>query len=349
MKKYFMILLFVFLIGGVCLAAESEENHFIVVSPHAYAWNWESPSPYVPGRTILGTSMSTYLSLNPGPLTINLGVYGDYQSGDETFLSNIRPILSVAYSLEDLLIFRLGTLDNSDNYGILDAYKSELHMFERPIDYGTQIEMKTEGAKEENPTKGLDFQTFVVWNLLDTPEHRENLDWGMVMNMYIPHFIFNGQLYWTHHGGEIYYAGPLIDYWNYAFGVDHYYDIDNDVVKRFGVKFDWLRNEFQEYHVLVSNFGKGAQGEVYVDLRKIRLYVAYWKSFSEVLTEEGNQLYRHEDWLRCGYDIKTEIVEGFYFRSWAKVHYVFDDQKIGIEAMFGIQGELDFPILNGMM
>ena len=337
MKKYILALLFVFLVGGVCFA-ESEDN-FIMISPHVYATDLATESLYIPGGSYLGASLTSYLSLNPGPFTIDLGVYGSHDFGDEKFLTDAKPIITVTYGLQDTFLFRIGVLDNANNYDLLDAFKYKIDEFRREIDYGAQIKLGSEGPKYR-----LDMHSWVVWALLDTPEHRENLDWGTTASLHLPHFIFSGQMYWTHHGGEWYYAGDLIDYWNYAGGIENYYDLNNKILKRVGVKAYYMSNEFHNYDAHISTYGKGVLGEVYAQLGLIRVHADMYHEISQLNTEEGNPIYKHDDFLTVGYQVRAEVIEGFYFKSWANVQYFLDIQKFGLETMVGFELDYEIPV-----
>jgi hypothetical protein len=341
MKRYIQFSIFILLVGNLSLAAENMDwNKALVFNPYFFAYNAEIKTPYKYGETIMGSSIESFMSLNSKNIILNLGVYGKLYYGDEDFLSEVKPIISVTYYLQDALYFTMGTLYNENRHGMLDALVSELLEYQREIDYGFQLRMKN---------KYLYNDGWINWNLLDTPEHREYLDFGDNFYLYLGNFIFNFQGYWSHHGGEIHFAGPQIDYWNMAIGLENFYDINNSVLNRIGFKTHYIKNSGRSKPGK-STDGDGILSEVYCQLGDFRIFFDYWHESlfedGEFVTEEGNPLYQHDDWIFYGVEQKSRINDQFDFQSEVKLHYFLDTGKSSFEIAVEIIGYLEYPFLG---
>jgi hypothetical protein len=281
----------------------------------------------------MGSSLKTYITFRQSEkLTLKLGVYGLLYYGEEAFFSDVKPLASYSFHLDELFIFTMGWIDNEQRHYMLDALQWERLEYTRQVDYGFQ-------AKLRNPHSALDIWT--NWNLLNTPEHREYLDGGVNLHVYFWTFDLNLQRYWSHHGGTLYMVGPMTNNYSLAIGVDNRYVLGGRVVKNIGYKFYYL--SYGDIYTLTSWKGNGALGEAYVQLCKNRIYIDYWAGY-DFITEEGNPLYRHNEYLFTGLRTETRISNKADFVFEFRVYMFLDIQDFGGQGRFEIRRRFGYPL-----
>jgi hypothetical protein len=173
-----------------------------------YGDDTEFGGPYRDGETILGGQLQTYLEIAVNDRTSVLaGVYADRRSGGEKFLDPIDPILSFRYRT-GASRFVLGTLITERRHGLLDPLEVSTLELTRPLESGLQWLLATKRVQ-------TDF--FLNWQKLNTPDHREVFDYGVVAKAPLgAGFSIEGQAHGLHHGGQLYDVGPV--YNNIAWG-----------------------------------------------------------------------------------------------------------------------------------
>jgi hypothetical protein len=135
--------------------------------------------------------------------------------------------------------------------------------------------------------------------------------------------ILNQQLYWEHEGGEIYFAGPMLDNWNYSYGFRNIFYLDGG--SKIGIKMDFMKCNTQHNHHILSE-GKGVLSEIYFKTGNFKFFIDYWDELpgTQFLTHEGNPLYQHDEWLFFGFDFKAPVDDKFYFRGEIETDYFID-------------------------
>jgi len=303
------IFFFLFSIFHLCSAEKISFN----LEPHFFTDNTEIVSPHLKTETIMGSSLKSYFTFHQSDkLTLNLGLYGILYYGEEEFLSDFKPLASYTYNLEDSFYFTMGYLNNQNRHYMLDALQKETLEYTRQIDYGFQVQLKNRYAY-------LDL--WMNWNLLNTPEHMEYLDGGINIYVYLFNFILNLQRYWNHHGGQLYQVGPTTSNYSLALGLENYYNLKARVLNKIGYKLYYLA--YDEEGTLFKCDGYGGLGELYFYIRNFKLYFDYWYG-NDFLTEEGNPLYQHKQWIFCGVRNESKIskISDFIFEF--RLHYFLD-------------------------
>jgi len=173
-----------------------------------YGDDTEFGGPYRDGETLLGGQIKSFLEVALSDhVSIQAGVYADKRSGGGKFVDPIEPILSFRYRTPHSR-FILGALETRRRHGLIDPLEVSTLELTRPLETG--IEFTT-----ERPRFQSDF--FLNWQKLNTPDHREVFDVGLVMHAPVGRGVsIEGQLHALHHGGQLYDVGPV--YNNLALG-----------------------------------------------------------------------------------------------------------------------------------
>jgi len=281
----------------------------------------------------MGSSLKSYFTFyQSDKLTLNLGLYGILFYGDEDFLSDAKPLASYTFNLEDAFYFTMGYLYNENRHNMLDALQKETLEYTRQIDYGFQIRMKNKYAY-------LDL--WMNWNLLNTPEHMEYLDGGINLYVYIYNFVLNLQRYWSHHGGQLYQVGPTTNNYSLALGLENYYNLKNRVFNKIGYKIYYLA--YDEEGTLTELQGYGGLGELYFYIRNFKLYFDYWYGHN-FITEEGDPLYQHKQWIFCGIRNESNISKRADFIFGFRMHYFIDTGISCAQARLELKSAFDYLI-----
>jgi len=281
----------------------------------------------------MGSSLKSFFTFQQADnLTLNLGLYGILFFGDEDFLSDAKPLASYTFNLEDSFYFTMGYLDNENRHNMLDALQREQLEYTRQIDYGFQVQMKNKYAY-------LDL--WINWNLLNTPEHREYLDGGINLYVYIYNLIFNLQRYWSHHGGTLYPSGPVKNNYSLALGLENYYNLKYRVFNKIGYKIYYLA--YDQQGTLPKRQGYGTLGELYSYVLNFKLYCDFWYG-NNFFTEEGNPLYQHSGMIFCGVRNETRISEIADFIFEFRVHFLLDTGISGAEGRLELKSTFDYLI-----
>jgi hypothetical protein len=168
-----------------------------------YGDNTEFTGPYREGETILGAQLQTFLELTVSPkVTVLAGVFADKRSGGEKFLNPVDPILSFRWHDRGRM-FILGALETHDRHGLLEPLEVTTLELTRPLENGLQYISRSAGHS---------FDGFINWQKLNTPQHREVLDYGGVFSQKLGGGVSAElQLHGVHHGGQLYDVGPLFN------------------------------------------------------------------------------------------------------------------------------------------
>jgi hypothetical protein len=260
-------------------------------------------------------------------------VWGILFYGDEDFVSDVKPLLSYTFHLDDSFYFTMGYLNNEDRHYMLDAIQSEELEYTRQIDYGFQVLLKNRYSR---------FDTWLNWNLLNTPEQREYLDIGTNLFLYIFNFIFNVQGYWSHHGGELFQSEPVQNFYQLALGIENFYTINTRILTKVGYKLYYLADR-EKIEAIPGSTGKGFSGELYFYLRNFKLYFDYWKG-DNFITEEGDPLYRTDGWIFGGVRNETRISNITDFILDLRLHYFEDNEVFSYEYRFEFKTALGYRI-----
>ncbi|KPJ86971.1 MAG: hypothetical protein AMS17_10130 [Spirochaetes bacterium DG_61] len=303
------------------------------LAPHFFIDNTEIVSPHRKSETIFGNSLKSYFTFYQSDrLTLMLGLWGILYYGEEEFLSDVKPLASYTYNLHNSFLFTMGVLDNENRHNMFDALLSEQLEYTRQIDYGFQVQLKNEYAS-------LDL--WMNWNLLNTPEHREYLNGGINLYVYLSNYVFNLQRYWSHHGGQLYHVGPMLDNYSLAVGVEKYFPFKKGALHRIGQKVYYLA--YDEVGTITSQKGYGWLGELYISFLTFRVYLDYWNG-NDFYTEEGNPLYQHDGWIFCGFRNESKIsrIASFVFEF--RMHYLIDTGISSTQVRGEIKSTFGYPL-----
>ncbi len=179
-----------------------------------YGDNTEFRNPFREGETLLGTAgwLTASIDVNER-VNVALGVFGNQRFGSEDAFEQVRPIATLTVKGGGSA-FRFGTLpaggpamsdpvDGWGKHGLLPPLQRETLAFDRPYEAGLQWTLDRARARHDS---------WVVWQRLNTPEHRERLDAGIAGALTATRvFSVPYQLHVVHEGGQLYAAGPVAD------------------------------------------------------------------------------------------------------------------------------------------
>jgi hypothetical protein len=284
----------------------------------------------------MGGSLKSYISfLQNKYFTLNLGFWAILFYGDEDIVSDVKPLGSYTFHVDDIFSFTMGYIDNISRHYMLDALQSEQLEYTRQVEYGFQILFKNTYIYHD---------AWVNWNLLNTPEHREYFDAGGNLDIYLYNFILNAQGYWSHHGGELFRDGPVQNSLSVALGLENFYLFKNKIFHRFGLKLYYLtdKEDFLGAEGADST-GYGVLSELYLQVLTFTCYLDYWKG-DNFITEEGNPLYRNNQWIFWGVRNETNIFEISDFIFEFRMHHFRDNDEFSYQYRFGLKTALDFGV-----
>jgi hypothetical protein len=195
-------------------AAAAQEHLTIRSDLLFYGDNTEFHNPFREGETIFGAALrlAADIDLNDR-VRVSLGAFANSRFGSERSFELARPILAlIVTGRRSEFVF--GTLpvrrsqtptgpDRDGLHGLLPPLQRETLAFDRPYEAG--LEWRFAGPL-------LSHDLWLVWQRLNTPEHRERLDGGLAASLFPAKPIsIPIQLHVVHEGGQLYASGPVAD------------------------------------------------------------------------------------------------------------------------------------------
>ena len=205
-------------IGSPALAQERLRVHADVLF---YGDDTEFRNPFREGETIFGAAgrVSAAVALNDR-VVVRGGAFGLQRFGSDEAFDQVRPVLSLTVRGRESM-FVIGTLPASyvgttigeqrTLHGLLPPLQRETLLFERSYEAGLLWTRHGTAAPHS---------AWLNWQQLNTPQHRERFDTGMVTEVRISkHLSVPAQLHLVHEGGQLYASGPVRDSYAGAAGV----------------------------------------------------------------------------------------------------------------------------------
>jgi hypothetical protein len=188
-----------------------------------YGDNTEFRNPFREGETIFGAAGRVTADIEAAPrVTLSLGGLVNQRFGSDHATDLARPVLSLTVAGKRSA-FLFGTLPAHDGrapsgpdrmgpHGLLPPLQRETLTFERPFEAGLQ--WRFSGA-------AIGHEMWLVWQRLNSPEHRERLDAGLNAELRAAAAVsIPVQLHIVHEGGQLYASGPVADSIAAAAGVN---------------------------------------------------------------------------------------------------------------------------------
>ncbi len=161
----------------------------------AYLNNLEYYNSYREGEPFWGAYLQLRLSYKPfKKTTFSAGIHVRKDIGDESFLSDARPLFRAHY-LNKRFSFVLGELFCKKRHGLLDALLKEQVIYNPVVEEGIQILYNGDIIKQ-------DF--WANYPALNTAEHREHLCAGNSTFITLNPFCFSLMAYISHYGGQLF-------------------------------------------------------------------------------------------------------------------------------------------------
>jgi hypothetical protein len=210
-----------------------------------YGDNTEFRNPFREGETILGAAVHLMGAAEISDrATLTLGVFANQRFGSDDAFELVRPMVMLSVRSARSSFF-FGTLppsphpavsgpDRNGPHGLLPPLQRETLAFDRPYEAGLQWTFEGKRSRHD---------TWLNWQRLNTPEHRERFDAGASGEIRIGGpLALPFQVHVVHEGGQLFALGPVKDSIGAAIGAT--------VRGRFGR----LRTAALEAYGLVSRF-----------------------------------------------------------------------------------------------
>lgn len=202
-------------------AARAQQGLTLGAEAIFYGDNTEFRNPFREGETIFGSAARLEARLEISESTaITIGAFGNRRFGGSSF-DLVRPVLALTYTGRRSR-FVFGTLDSphaarssgpdrTGPHGLLPPLQRETLAFERPYEAGLQWTF--DGAR-------LNQESWLHWQRLNTPDHRERLDAGLRASWHLRGVVtLPIQAHLVHEGGQLFASGPVRDSLGVASGI----------------------------------------------------------------------------------------------------------------------------------
>jgi hypothetical protein len=223
MRRLLAALLAIIVSGwGTVDAVRAQQRATLGANLIFYGDNTEFRNPFREGETIFGSAARLQADLEiSDSTTIAIGVWGNRRFGSESSFDLVRPVLSLTYAgrrsrfvfgtLDTPRVGRPAGPDRAGPHGLLPPLQRETLAFERPYEAGLQWTFDGSRVSQES---------WLHWQRLNTPDHRERLDAGARATWRIRRRVtLPIQAHVVHEGGQLFASGPVRDSLAVASGV----------------------------------------------------------------------------------------------------------------------------------
>jgi hypothetical protein len=203
---------------GIVSPAPAQERLRLQADVLFYGDNTEFRNPFREGETIFGAAgrVCAAVDLNDR-VVLRAGAFARQRFGSDDGFDLVRPVLSLTLRGR-ASTFVVGTLpsryvgrktgDAGTLHGLLPPLQRETLVFERSYEAGLLWTVDRTAVQHS---------AWVNWQRLNTPEHRERFDTGLVTELRISeHVSVPVQGHLVHQGGQLHDSGPVTD--SYAGG-----------------------------------------------------------------------------------------------------------------------------------
>ena len=180
-----------------------------------YGDNTEFFNRFRDGETILGAAGTVAVDIRLSErATLRGGLFLNHRFGSEHFAEQYRPVISLTVE-SGASTFTMGTLDTvprdgrpapdlTGPHGLLPPLQVETLAFTRPYEAGLQWQV---GSRR------LEQDTWINWQRLNTPAHRERFDAGVRGRLSLGDLpvALGYQAHHVHEGGQLFDPGPVRD------------------------------------------------------------------------------------------------------------------------------------------
>jgi hypothetical protein len=206
------------------LSVAAQESVTLETSVLFYGDNTEFSNPFREGETLFGAAIRLFADVRIGErVALNLGAVGNHRFGADDAFEFVKPIASLAVqsksgasrfvmgSLETTNAWRPAGPDRGGPHGLLPPLQRETLAFERPYDAGLQWFYRS---------PRIDHESWINWQQVNTPEHRERFDIGIDSLVTVrPPLSLAFQAHVVHRGGQLFASGPVADSFAYGPGL----------------------------------------------------------------------------------------------------------------------------------
>jgi hypothetical protein len=275
-------------------AAAAQEHLTIRSDLFFYGDNTEFHNPFREGETIFGAALrlAADADLNDR-VRVSVGAFGNQRFGSERSFELARPILALTVTGRRSE-FVFGTLpvrgkpvptgpDREGPHALLPPIQRETLAFDRPYEAGLQWRFNG---------NLLSHEIWIVWQRLNTPEHRERLDGGLRAALHPATSVSVPiQIHVVHQGGQLYASGPVADSVAAAAGAKVQRTLGRDVrtsLELFGLVSRYVPDRGR---AALSRDGVGFFGRAAAERGSWRAHLVAWRG-RNFIKDEGDTNYQ---------------------------------------------------------
>jgi hypothetical protein len=169
---------------------------FVSGSALAHVYNSEYDNVYREGEPFFGAHAKARLSFLPFQHTrFSLGLFIRRDFGDESFLSDIRPLFRAKYERKGFSLVVGELVRTANRHGLLDALVREESVYVPAVEEGLQVVFDGKVVEED---------LWVSYSALNTAKHREHLGTGNATVLDLGPVRFSLMGYIDHYGGQLF-------------------------------------------------------------------------------------------------------------------------------------------------
>ena len=245
------------------------------------------------GATLFGAAVRLYGTVEMNErVTVRLGAAGNHRFGGDEDFDSVKPLaaLIVKHGTSTFVIGSLETTharvpagpDRGGPHGLLPPIQIETLSYDRPLEAGLQWRV-------ESPR--LAHETWINWQQVNTPAHREIFDVGIATDWQVTRaaaLLVQGHV--VHHGGQLYASGVVSD--SYALAPGLALRGSRGGVKRLGVEAYAVMSRIVPDRAAteLSRNGIGVFTRAEAVTRSWRGHLIVWRG-NDYLKEEGDPNY----------------------------------------------------------
>lgn len=171
-------------------------------------------STFRDGATLFGAAVRLYGAVRMNDhVTVRLGAAGNHRFGGDESFEFVVPLAALVIK-QGVSTFVIGSLDTTNvrvpagpdrggPHGLLPPIQQETLSYDRPYEAGLQWRLQTPRVTQE---------TWINWQQVNTPAHRERFDAGTSTDWHATRniaLLLQGHV--VHHGGQLFASGPVSD------------------------------------------------------------------------------------------------------------------------------------------
>ena len=228
------------------------------------------------------------------------GVVAGQNFGDDDELDIAEPLLRLVLELTDRVHLIGGTI--FPTHAIHDALRDDVQIFREGVEQGAQIRVDRTHYKQD---------TWINWRVRES-EEAEEFEVGHVSQLRLCGFRLDGQLFWSHVGGQKNDTSRVEDNFKLLGGGSYGITLGQWVPQvRAGVYYLYGSDDTRDTDLVT---GSGIEGRLTVDIAPhddfvVRLFASHFDG-EDIVPRRGDPLYAFDNYTQVGSQILYEHPSG---------------------------------------